>query len=424
MKTSETKVLIYDQGILGVALGQALAKDFKTIYYFKPWMSAFPKPHEQWIGKGIPGITRVDSYEDVKAEILADDGIFFFPDVGDGDKQSELRSVGGRVFGAGDSGELEMNRNLFKEVLKDRGLNVPKYGVVVGTDELEKVLRRENDLWIKLDVEMRGVMETQYHGKWSTSRDWFYRLVYDLGCFRDITRFMWEKPWPGVEVGKETFLVNGENFNECLYGFELKGDGYIGKRTTLDDLPTPFKIIDRAMGPIEKKYRTSGAVSSELRVGDKGVYYVDPCRRFGNPPTASIIRMYKNLSKVVEGVVDGVEVEPEWSDNYVAELSVDVIRADEVSVPIELSEKDFDHIKLRAACKINDVYYNIPFKSVGTTIVKVVGSGPSREEAEFDVIKSAEHFAKDCCKGAYFNASTFERLEEELDKAVEFGINF
>ena len=137
MKLSETKVLIRDLGILGVCIGQAIANDVKQVMYSVPWVTAFPKPHMQYIGKGIPGITAVDSFEDAKAEILKDKGIFIFPDVGMGDEQRTIRAAGGRVFGSGESGELEFNRILFKKTLKSVGLATPVWDTVTGTDALE-----------------------------------------------------------------------------------------------------------------------------------------------------------------------------------------------------------------------------------------------------------------------------------------------
>jgi hypothetical protein len=423
MRISDTTFFVVDQGILGVSIGQALAKDAKKVYYFKHWMSAFPKPHELWIGKGIPGIDRADSYEDTKKEVLAIDGIFVFPDVGDGDKQKELRELGARVFGSGESGEMEMNRRLFKRILKQQGLSAPKYGFVTGLDDLEELLRMEKDLWIKLNVENRGILETCHHEDWETSKvKWFYKLAKDLDCFGGVTNFLWEKPWPGVEAGTDKFVVNGKNFAECLYGFELKGDGYVCKRMEMDQLPPPIKLLESRMTSVERMYDTCGAVSSEVRVGENKVpYYVDPCRRFGNPPTACITAMYKNFAEVVAGIADGIEIKPEWNSEYGAELSIDVLGADESSVKMDLKDKDFDSIKLRAACKIENAYYNIPFKSVGTVAVKAVGLGSSKEEAEFNVLKSAKEFC-DKTKYAYYDPETFDKLDEELEKADKFEV--
>ena len=72
MKLSDTKIGIYGYGIFELFLGQVLAKDCKEVHFFRPWMGPFPRPHEQWVGKGIPGIIRADSWEDLKEEILKD----------------------------------------------------------------------------------------------------------------------------------------------------------------------------------------------------------------------------------------------------------------------------------------------------------------------------------------------------------------
>jgi hypothetical protein len=131
--------------------------------------------------------------------------------------------------------------------------------------------------------------------------------------------------------------------------------------------------------------------------------------------------MYKNFAEVVAGIADGIEIKPEWNSEYGAELSIDVLGADESSVKMDLKDKDFDSIKLRAACKIENAYYNIPFKSVGTVAVKAVGLGSSKEEAEFNVLKSAKEFC-DKTKYAYYDPETFDKLDEELEKADKFEV--
>jgi hypothetical protein len=422
MKLSETKVLIRDLGILGVCIAQAIVNDVKQVMYSVPWVTAFPKPHMQYIGKGIPGITVVDSFEDAKAEILKDKGIFIFPDVGMGDEQRAIRDAGGRVFGSGESGELEFDRILFKKTLKSVGLATPTWGTVTGTDALEALLRKEKDLWIKLNTENRGIMETRHHENWEKTQGWFYSLVHDLGAFcKNDVGFMWEKPIPGVEFGHDVFMAQGQPFRESLYGWELKGDGYLAGHIETEKMPAPVKKIITAMAPIEKKYKTNGAISTEIRMGASRVpHFTDPARRFGNPPVASIMKIYKNVGEIIEAVADGTEIKPEWNAAYVAELSIEAAGADCESVPIELKDKDFEHIALRATCRDKKgMFWTIPIKEVGCTIVKCVGLGNTIEEAEYDCLEAAANFK---CPGMTYDKSTFEAIEEVMKEGSKYGL--
>jgi hypothetical protein len=420
---SKKDAFIYDYGLFGIFLGLALAQDFRKVYLFKPWMSPFPLPHDQWVGENMPGIIRVDSYEDTKRIIKENKGIFIFPDVGDGDKQLELRKEGCNVFGAGESGELEFNRTKFKDTLKDRGLAVPKYGIVTGMNELIALCKKENDLWIKLNVEDRGILETKHHETFKTSVQWLDKLAHDLSWRRNITTFMWEKPVGEVEGGSDQFESNGIILPKCLLGWEDKGDGYIAKVMDTDKLPAPVKKVNDAMAPIYKKYKTCGATSSEIRNGEKGrekePFFIDACRRFGNPPGASITANCKNISRVIWEVSQGNMITPEYRKKYVAELPIDHPSADKEAIPFDISEKEMDSIKLRNCCYVKEEkqYYSIPF-SWSTTIAKAVGLGETLEEAEFNALDAAENFK---LAGKTFSKNTFENLDEILDKSVKYG---
>lgn len=418
---SQETFLIYGYGIFEIFLAWKLAQKAKEVQFFRPWMSPFPTWQEQYVGKGLPWLKRVDSWEDAKADVIKKEGVFCFFDIGDGDKQAELRRMGARVFGAGESGVLEMDRLLFKRTLKDRGLPVPTFGSITGTDALGTLLKKEEDLWIKLDVDNRGIMETRYHGKWATSQEWFYQLVNDLGCSRSQTKFMWEKPIKGVEPGWDNFVVNGSPFKEGLMGWENKGDGYVCKHIELDKMPKPLLKVHTAMLPVEKKYKTSGAVSSEVRVNEQS-YFIDACRRMGNPPAACISAMYNNFPEIVAGIADGIEVTPEWTTEYAAEITVEVPGADKKCIPMELKEKDFETIKVRCACNVDGILFNVPFDKLGNTVVKAVGLGSTREEAEFNALESADNFTTKC-KGAFYNKATFEDLEKDIEEGRKYGLN-
>ena len=420
---SKKYAFVIGPGWIEVFIAQTLAKDFKEVFLFTNWMSAFPTPHLQWIGKGIPGITRVDSYEDTKRIVKENGGLFVFPDVGDGDRQADLRKDGCRVFGSGESGELEFNRSLFKKVLKERGLPVPPFRIVTGIDDLRAILKKEDNLWVKLDVDVRGIMETKKHVTYNLSISWLDKLAHELGWIRNITKFMIEKPVGEVEGGSDQFESNGIILPQSLLGWEDKGNGYIAKVMDTDKMPMPIKRVNEAMAPVEKKYKTCGPTSSEVRNGEKGrerePFFIDACRRFGNPPAAGITAVYKNYSKICWATAGGEMIKPEFNGKYVAELPIEHPDATTEPVPFDITEKEFDSIKLKNCCYVKEdkTYYNIPF-SYSSTIAKAVGVGETIEQAEYAALEAAEKFS---CEGKTFDPVTFEKLDETLDKAKKFG---
>ena len=241
MKLSDQIWRIYGYGIFEIFLGQVIAQDVKRVEFFSPWMSPFPTWHNLDIGRNIPGITRIDSWEDDQENV----DMFCFFDVGDGDKQKQIRerikagelTKDAACFGAGESGEQEFNRRLFKKTLIKRGLAVPVWGWVTGIDALAALLKKENDLWIKLDVEIRAIMETFFHETYVKSRAKLDELAHNLGPRRNTTVFVWEKPIKGVEPGADWMMAHGLYYEKGLWGYEAKGDGYCAKVSTYDDLP-------------------------------------------------------------------------------------------------------------------------------------------------------------------------------------------
>lgn len=434
---SKKKALVYGYGIFDVFLAQTLAQDFGEVFLFVPWMGPWPTPDYQCIGKGIPGVTRVESYEDTKAIVKENKGTFFFFDVGDADKQWELRQEGCAVFGAGGrpskqkdekgqniypSQALEIDRSFFKDTLKEVGLPFAPYRIVHGIDELTPILRKEDDLWIKMDVTIRGIKETFHHIDWKSSVNEIDELAHKLGFYRDVAEFMVEKPVEkdGVEIGDDSMRSHGLPLEYSLYGIEVKGDGYSCKVVPTDKLPAPIKIVNTAMLPFEQEYDVNGAISSEVRWGEsQKAYYIDACRREGNPPAACTSEIYKNFSRVCDGIARGEKVKAEFKAPYAAELSVEALNADCESIPMDISEKDFHSLKIRRACKIGDQYYNIPFRDKVSTVVKAVGLGETLEEAQGNCMKAAEDFS---CKGKTFNKDTFNELNEIIDRSVSFGI--
>lgn len=419
---SKKKAIVYGYGIFDVFLAQTLAQDYGEVFLFVPWMGPWPTPDYQYIGEGVPGITKVKSYEDTKAIVKENGGTFYFFDVGDGDKQRELRKEGCNVFGTGDSEILELDRSYFKDTLKSVGLPYAPYILVQGIDALVAHLRKENDLWVKMDSSIRGIKETFPHIDWKSSVQEIDELAHKLGFYRDICEFMIETPVEkdGVEIGDDSFRLHGESLEYSLYGIEVKGDGYACKPIRTGSLPSPVQEVCKAMLPIYKQYDINGAISSEVRWGkQKKPYYIDACQRMGNPPAACISEIYKNFSRITEGIARGVMIPPEFRAKYAAELSVEAWDADKESIPMDIEEKNWHSVKIRRACKIGDQYYNIPFHDKVTTVIKAVGLGETLEEAECRCMEAAEDFK---CKGKFFNKDTFNELNETIEKCGKLGI--
>jgi hypothetical protein len=415
MKLSDKVVRIHGYGTFEIFLAHRMADEFKRVELFVPWVKSCPTPDLQWIGKGIPGVDRILSFEEGQDEV----DLFCFFDVCDGDKVDALRARGKKVFGTGRKEErLEVDRKFFKRTLAERGLPFAKYRVVKGIDSLTPILKKEKDLWVKLDVNSRGLMETFHHSDWKTSVSRIDKLAHDLGGLRDTEEFMIEEPIEAVaEPGSDTLHVNGEFIESGLVGFEDKDTGYVGRVMPIDEFPAPLKLVNDAMLLIYKKFGIRSAISAEVRITKAGKpYYIDACQRMGNPPAASISVIYKNLPQLIWSIAGGEKIRPEFTGKYVAEVTVNAEDAKTEWVPLGIKDEDLESVKLHRSCKIGAQYFSIPFGDMA--VAQAVGVGKTREEAEMEALEASDKFQ---CPGKMYDKTTFEKIDESIKKAAQYG---
>ena len=120
-------VCVVDNGLF-VEVACTLAEHFGAVFYYSPWQNAFPKSNSLLIGKGLPGVTRIDDLWG----ILNDVDLWVFPDVYHAGLQVQLEAMGKRVWGSRYGEELELDRLHSKRHLEDRGLAIGEYEVVKG----------------------------------------------------------------------------------------------------------------------------------------------------------------------------------------------------------------------------------------------------------------------------------------------------
>jgi hypothetical protein len=423
---NKLKCRVWDFGLF-TSVAMALSAElndggFGTVEYYSPWTDPFPCPNKRYIGRDLPGITRIWEFWDDLDSV----DTFVFPDVGDVSEQRELRRQGRAVFGTGgnkkdkDIAELEVDRELFKKTLMRRGLAVPKWKLIKGIDNLRAFAKDNPKFWVKPNVGERGVFETFFIESYEESASKLDQIAHDLGIARNVCEFMTEKPIEGCEPGDDVFVCNGKPYDIGLYGWEHKGDSYLCKVTKMDDMVKSLKKVHEAMMPVYLSCEVNGAMSTEIRVGKNKVpYFSDICSRFGNPPAGVISSIYKNFPQIVQGIAHGEVVEPEFRSKFGAELSVDSAECGNEPTPFEFNSKDWLNIKLRTACKVEGVFQHIPFPRNGSTIVKAVGLGDTQDEAENECLKAAENFK---CPHKSYNKNSFEELREMIKEGEKVGL--
>ena len=410
--------LIYDSGGLSVEFAIRMAKDFKKVWYFVPWASAFPKSNLALIGDGFEGVERVlDFWSFVD---LAD--LIFFPDTYNWDLSEYLCQKGKRVFAAKKAEVLENQRWKGRQLQKSFGLPTQTTQRIVGFDNLVEFLKKNTKKWVKLNV-FRGDIETFYHDTYDETQAQFLgKLLQEIGAKGKTLEFIVEDDIEGVEPGYDGWVVDGEYPELAMWGYEQKGTGYIGKVENNEKLPKAIKEVNDKLAFVFKKLKARTIFSTEIKVTKDGRgFLIDPCVRAPMPvPSAIHLELWQNFSEIIWFGAEGKLVRPIPTAKYGAGVCFESDWAEENWAFIDIPKEDRQWVKLRMAFKTKEgKYYALPgFKSIGS----IIGLGNTINEAIANVRKHSEKV-----KVKEMNIS-LSGLQEIVDKVVPEGrangINF
>ena len=420
---SKETALVQDYGYFpGLAKALGVKDGFSNVIFGTHWRSYAPTPDKAYMGLNVPGLTHtenVQDYEDI-ASVIA------FFDVGDASAQRRLRRQGKKVFGAGESEIIEMDRLKFKEILAQAKLPQPPYKALYGVDELRAYLKAHDDLWIKIDSKWRGIKETWYHEDWMTSETTVDELAHNLGFIRNQFRFVVEECWPGIETGCDLFISGGKYLPIGTYGFEEKNEGYLCKAMPLDQMPKAVKSINDGMAPFYEMWGTSGMASIEARILSEALYgfkvgdsyFLDATQRAGSPPAEIISALYTNFPHIVRACAYGEMITPAPRAKYAAQVILKSSMAMCESTPVSVDKGFEDNLKFRRQCYIDGQMFIIPMD--GDEIIgAAVGWGNTSKEAQDMALEAADRVH---CKELYFNVNVFEDIEETIATGKELGL--
>jgi hypothetical protein len=309
--------LVIDNGLY-FEFALQIAKSFKQVYYFCEFRSAFPGIDKAALGNEYvnghalhtfdgQNIHRITELFDVID--LVD--IAIFPDVGNGDLAEYLRRQGMPVFGSGKGEVLELSRMKAKSMIQEHGLPVKAYKTVIGTTQLREALSEPGSLYIKIS-KYRGVFETFHHTSPEQTGIWINDIEQRLGKLADIVHFIIEEPLETkVEIGTDSYTVNGKYPCSTLAGVEIKDLGYCGQIFKYDEQPKGVLKVDEGLKPIFADLGYRGFYSTEIRETANGdPHLVDFTARIPLPPGFLYPMMYGNIAEIIWGIAIGEMVEP------------------------------------------------------------------------------------------------------------------
>lgn len=412
------KALVIDFGLC-VEHSLALMPFYDEVYYYVPWQDAFPRYLYALIGSGFEdeGLIRILNFWDYVDKV---DTIIVF-DTFLGDLVNYLRSKGYNVFGAGLETKLENDRIYAKKIQKKLGLPTQDWVEIHGLDELKKYLAKNENKVVKLNT-FRGSLETFIHYDYKSSEPLLDYLTVELSVIKNKIVFEVEDLIKGIEPGSDFYVIDGQRPDRYLWGFEVKGAGYVGKIEDKANLPKPLQMIDEKISEFMQQFNARTFYSTEVIIDETGKgYLIDNCVRVPMPcPSACEMLCYKNWGEIIYKGAKGEIVQPVIDEDkkYWASVSLQSDWAENHFLEIHFPQDYRQFIKFRKVLKDGDKIYAIPGFS---SLCAVVGYGKTIEEA-IDMCKKIA----DEVKGYQIehNYTGFEKIYDEIQSLEKLGYSF
>jgi hypothetical protein len=404
-----------------LSVAEKLAETMKTVFYHSPFQVEYLDVRDCMLGTGLDKVDRLDEIFDRLDEI----DLFVFPDIGFGDLQRHLRSMGKAVWGNMGASEMELYRTDFLDLLKDEGMPVIHSEKVKGVTALAAYLKKHPNVWVKID-RYRGNMETWQNSSWPQTQRTLESIAVIFGPAKEQVDFICQDDIKSdFEVGYDGWCIDGKFPSHSFQGYEKKNELYLGSVLADADLPDEIKFVNEKMAPILANYGYRNWWATEIRVADGVPYFIDPTPRMPGQTGEHQLESIKNFADIIWQGANGGVLEPEFNWNFAAEATlhydgdtIDHAIAQEWKT-LDIPKEVLRWVKMYHYCKIDGLYH---FMAEGTDEVGVViGKGNS---VQASIENLAEHL--EMLKGQPVHASTvgFAGLIETIKEAEKEGLPF
>jgi hypothetical protein len=347
---SDICVCVVDHG-LGLPIAERLARDVKRVLYFSEWQEGFSTVNKGIIGWGIPNIERCYDFWEIKNEV----DLWVFPDIQRSGEQKELESQGKPVWGSRGAYRIETNRERFLDLLETLGLDVPEYRICDGITELRNYLKDQEDCYIKIS-KYRGSLETKHWRNWKLDANLLDLWAVRFGAVRELIPFIVVQAInTPLEIGGDTYCVDGWWPSLMLHGIEKKDESYFAAVTPRDEMPEQVRKVLDAFGPVFSEHHYRNEFSCEIRVKDDAAYFLDPTCRLGLPSTSSQLELWGNYSEILWLGANGALVNPKPLGKYSAEVILHAKADDNIWPTVEVPSELRQWVKLADCCEVDGV---------------------------------------------------------------------
>ena len=416
---NHSKVIVCSRGYHEY-IAEAIAKQAAEVCLYTPVLGQQPRSREDMIGKGLNGVEKIDDFEAYidKADLIV------FPGEFDGEVCDRMWKEGRRAFGSGLSAELEIDRKLFLNTLKEIGLPQIKTYLAEGFDDAIAYFKKRGDitLWVKTPY-TRGDFDTIKFESLNTFMSWINVQKVKLGeGASDTIELLIQDDFPikdgGVESGGDRYIVRGVRTPKGFVGYEQKDKGYFYKVT--DEFPDVVDEIDRKLEPKFKEWGYSGAWSTEMRINKDGVRrFTDVTARFGSPPSQGIVASYSTFPQDVYDVANGDMPEMKEVDSHGAIIILTSWWNQDHEVCVEYPNEIEDNVKLQHTYIHDKKHYCLPNDAKDGYFGAVVATGSSPEKA---AKKCNEIAGQIRCVGLEYSEINIQEMKQTIKDGEKFGI--
>lgn len=352
---SGKSVAVCDSGLF-VHVAQCLAEQFGRVYYHAPSQHVFPQLGDAVVGDGFENIQRVEE----PYELIGKVDCWCFTDIGQGEFQRYLTSIGENVWGHHGADVLETQKGLFIDTLKEIGLPVAPHDRVKGMSNLRAYLKDAEDVYIKIS-RYRGTWETGHFRNWKLDQAMLDCAAYKLGPFQElVTFYVFEALDTDVEDGIDTWRVGGQWPKRVMHAMERKDKSLIGGLQDMANIAEPVRLVNEKFGPVLDRYGTQGPFSTEVRLVDGEPFFIDSTNRFGSPPSQLQTVLIANLPQVIYHGSRGELLEPESDGVIGAQVLITSDREKDEWLPFEMPDELRRYVKSSFACEVDNVFTIAP----------------------------------------------------------------
>ena len=415
----EATCCVVDFGMVGVPMAERLSRQdgFGEVMLFQEWEEDYSTLNKAIQGDGFEQFQRIS---DIWSRIDNID-LFVFPDVQRSGLQCELVRQGKLVWGAKTGDCFELDRELFLDTLKKVGLEVPPHKVVVGINALRAYLRDKEDYYIKVSL-YRGSFETSHFRSWKLDESLLDVFAVRFGPAGELVRFLC---FPNIdtplEIGADTYSVDGQWPNKLLHGVEWKDRAYLSAVQETKEAPKQLVEVLRKFGPMLGQHEYRNQFSCEVRVKGDKFYFIDATCRMGLPSTASQLEVWKNWPDIVWQGANGKLLEPTPTGKFTAEAIITAKRDPSEWTLFDMPKSLRQWTKFASCFEYEgSICFPATEGGAGDDVGWLVAIGDSVE----DVVKTINKYADELPDGMDANTECLSYVIKEIHTEVKNGIRF